>query len=477
MERKATTRIALQTALAALLLLFVAACVAAYPATPEPDTSLSGEITFWHSFVQPDRAAAIEDAAARFEEAHPGTHVNVESMTWNDFKKRWRKAAETGGLPDISTACNLYEAEELLHTGLLQPADEVIDAIGRDRFADNVLAELDHGGHVYGVPYYSHAYVMWYRADLLDAADIDVPRTWDDFAAAARALTDPASGVYGYAMALNPDDFVSAINLHMYVRSAGGSLLAPDGSADLTSPEALAGIRYWADLYRDCSPAGAESDGVAEQADRFYRGETAFDFNSGFHVSGVAAARPDLLGSISCTELPTIGPDDASTSAVVTHIPLVLYRDSEHPDVARAFMEFLFEDDNYGAFLDSAPLGMLPSIRGIADTENYQSDPLRRQFAEEEGVIRDAMLHGSALGFENGPNLHAGVLTSSGAIEVMFRDIVLNGKPVEEAARAAEDKLNAQFAEADAQAAEATRAKGAPAPEMPMAAEPAGSGS
>ncbi|MEC4184002.1 sugar ABC transporter substrate-binding protein [Adlercreutzia sp. R21] len=451
-KRRRIQRVGIALAAAALVLGMTGAvaCASAEPEASGGNGALSGELVFWHSFVQADRAAAIEEAAARFEEENPGTSITIETMPWTDFKKRWRAGAASGDLPDISTACNMYEAEELVAAGLLQPADAVIDAIGRERFADNVLAELTHAGDTYGVPYYSHAYVLWYRTDLLAAAGLSVPRTWDELATAARTLTDPEQGIYGCAMALSPDDFTAVINLHMYVRAAGGSLLDDNLQANFTSPEALAGIAYWAELYRDCSPADAIDDSVTEQAARFYAGQTAFDFNSGFHVSGVAGTSPELLDDISCAPLPAMDADGAAPSSVVTHIPLVLYRQTQNPALAQAFLEFLYEDENYGTFLDSAPVGMLPSIRGISSTEDYQSNPLRRQFADEERVIQNAMLTGNALGFEEGPNLHAGILVSSDAIEVMFRRILQEKTPVEEAAREAEDQLNRQFAEADA---------------------------
>ena len=37
---------------------------------------------------------------------------------------------------------------------------------------------------------------------------------------------------------------------------------------------------------------------VLDQATLFYQGKTAFDFNSGFHISGVSTNRPDLVDSI-----------------------------------------------------------------------------------------------------------------------------------------------------------------------------------
>ena len=427
-------------------LMVVGGCGAPEGSTaPFVDDTLSGEVNFWHSYVPGARSEALDEAIERFEERYPNVHINAETMTWGDFKKRWREGAQTGNLPDLSTACNMHEVEELYAAGLLRPADEAIDAIGRDRFSDNVLAELTHDGVAYGVPYYSHAFVMWYRQDLLDQAGLAVPQTWEEFAAAARALTDPEQGTYGYALAASPNDYMATVCLNLYLRSRGEGLLGHDLRANLTSEAALEGIRYWADVARDCAPPGSLDDTVNEQANRFYEGTTAFDFNSGFQVLGVQETRPDLLGSISCSLPPRMAASDGPYSTLVSHIPLVMYANGQNDEACEAFLAFLYEDENYLEFLDSVPVGMLPSIQGIASTEAYQSNPLRQQFAKEEGVIQEAMLEGHALGFEDAPNLHAGILTSSGVVERMFHRILEDGVAVEEAAQAAEDELNRLF--------------------------------
>ncbi len=413
------------------------------------DTSLKGEITFWHSFVQGARMEAVERAVSKFTERYPNVTVHVETMTWSEFKSRWKEGMETGDLPDMSTACNMYELEELVNAGVLQPVDEVVGAIGRDLFSDNVLTEVSHDGSIYGVPYYSHAYVMWYRKDLLKTAGISVPSTWEELYEAAKALTDPEKNIYGCPVSLGTDDFLGTIYLHMYVSSGGGSLLRDDMSADLTSGLALEGIRYWVKMYEECSPEETKDYTVIEQSELFYDGTAAFDFNSGFHISGVAGKREDLLGSISCAPLPRMNEDDEYYSAVVSHIPLVLYKEAENPEICEAFMEFLYQEENYIDFLDSVPVGMLPSIRGISSTEKYQSNEMRRQFAEEEEIIQEAMINGMALGFEHGPDLRAGILTSSGVIEKMFQDIVVNGTEVPTAAQEAERELNRLFEEAE----------------------------
>ena len=68
-----------------------------------------------------------------------------------------------------------------------------------------------------------------------------------------------------------------------------------------------------------------------------------------------------------------------------------------------------------------------------------------QKFSNEMKVISDAVGTGTAIGMEYGPKPQAGLLTSQGVIENMFQEIILKGTPVEEAAKAAEDKLNELF--------------------------------
>ena len=125
---------------------------------------------------------------------------------------------------------------------------------------------------------------------------------------------------------------------------------------------------------------------------------------------------------------------------------MVVWSKSEHPEICKAFIETLYEDDTYTEFLAATPVGMLPSVTGISDTEAYKSNEIIQKFSNAEQVIAEAVSLSAAIGFEHGPSVEAGLLTSQGIVEEMFQDIITNGTDVEKAAKAAEDKLNEVFA-------------------------------
>ncbi|MEA5016306.1 MAG: sugar ABC transporter substrate-binding protein [Candidatus Limiplasma sp.] len=423
----------------ALSMLLVGGCAVAENGAAE----LEGDITFWHSFTQGARMEAVQAAADEFMKMHPKVKITIETFSWGDFNTKWNAGVTTGDLPDMSTAQNTGEVIEMVNAGVLASADSLIDAIGRDRFSANALTDMTWDGITYGVPYYSHAQVMWYRSDLLEKAGLAVPKTWREFYDAAVALTK--DGTYGAAFSSSTNDLLCTRYLNYYVRSGGGSLLTEDLRANLTSDLAIEGINFWLNVYKNCSPAETINYTVLDHATLFYQGITAFDFNSGFMISGVQNNTPDIVQYVDSAPLPKINEGDPDYSAEATHIPLVIWEKAEHPEVCEAFIQFLYQEDNYIRFLDAVPVGMLPAISGIDANPKYTQNPTVQQFAHSVEVITGAIEKGSAIGFEHGASVQASFLTSQGVIEAMFQDILTNGTDVREAAKAAEDQLNEIF--------------------------------
>lgn len=427
---------------------------AAKAANPDPAAAkteadageLEGEITFWHSFTQGPRLETIQRAADRFMEENPKVNIKIETFSWNDFYTKWTTGLASGNVPDMSTAL-VGQVAEMISADALIPINDLIDEIGRDKFNESTLAECTIDGSNYAIPLYSHAMVMWVRKDLLEANNMEVPKTWDELYETAKALTK--DGVYGLSFPCGSNDFQATNFLNFYVKSGGGSLLTDDLKANLTSDLALEGIRYWLKVYNDCSPKDSITYDVLAQATLYYQGKTAFDFNSGFQIGGVSANSPDLLPYVDCYPIPTI--DGSEQKGITTsNQPMVIWKNSKHPEICKAFIKTLYEEETYVEFLHATPVGMLPALKGISDTDAYKNDPTIQQFQHAESVIASQIPGGTAIGFEHGPSIQAGILTNQHVIEKMFQDIITNGTDVETAAKAAEDELNALF-EASAQ--------------------------
>ena len=75
---------------------------------------------------------------------------------------------------------------------------------------------------------------------------------------------------------------------------------------------------------------------------------------------------------------------------MTTNTPMVVWKASKHPEICKAFMKTLYEEDTYVEFLHATPEGMLPAIKGIADTDAYKDDETIKQFAHAEEGLRAA---------------------------------------------------------------------------------------
>lgn len=408
--------------------------------------ALEGEITFWHSFSQGPRLETIQAAADAFVEANPGVKINIETFSWADFYTKWTTGLASGNVPDMSTALPNHVVE-MIDADAIIPMDNLIDSMGRDRFYEAPLTEMTaEDGHCYAVPLYSHAQVMWYHKDLLDKYNLEVPTTWDELYEAAKTISDGEGGnAYGTSVPMGTNDMMATRFLNFYVRSAGETLLTQDGKANLTSQAAIDGINYWIKVYKDCSPTDSMNFNVLDQATLYYTGKICFDFNSAFQIGGVETNAPELLDQIDCAPLPTINKGDPQVGYETSNIPMVIWKNSAHPEICEAFIKYLYEPENYVPFLLSVPVGMLPALKEISNDPAFLSDPTVQKFSHAKDIISKAVGEGTAIGMEYGPRPEAGLLTSQGVIESMFQDIIINGTDVETAAKAAEDKLNDLF--------------------------------
>lgn len=441
--------------LAFVLVLSLVACGSGASSSAAPAASgsspaasaddLQGEIVFWHSFTQGLRLETLQKIANDFMAIHPGVKITMETFSWGDFYTKWTTGFSSGNLPDMSSALPNHVVEMIEYDAIV-PLDDMIDRIGRDRFFEAPLKEMTKDGVCYAVPLYSHAQVLWYRKDLLEKYNLEVPTTWAELKEAADTITKGENGaVYGCSVPMGVGDVMAARFLNFYVRSAGETLLKEDGTANLTSPAVIDGINYWLEMYRDNSPAESINYVVLDQATLYYQGKTAFDFNCGFQIGGVQENRPDLLPYIDCAPLPTIEKGAPQIGYETSNTPIVVWKNSKHPEICEAFIEFLYQPENYIPFLESVPVGMLPALKDIAEDERFLSNPIVQQFQHAMEVITTAMGTGTAIGMENGPVPEAGLLTSQHVIEKMFQDIIINNTPVEQAAKNAEDTLNEIF--------------------------------
>ncbi len=156
----------------------------------------SQEISILAWNITPELDKVLQDQAAKFEELHPGTSINITLVPFDQFNTKLSLMVASGAPPDLSAMPSDIMA--YAKDGIVLPLDDYIAADPtlsdpqKSRVDAYDLVRFD-GEHV-AVSQYGPLCGMqlYYNQDLFDAAGVEYPNenwTWDDFAAAAKKLT------------------------------------------------------------------------------------------------------------------------------------------------------------------------------------------------------------------------------------------------------------------------------------------------
>ncbi|AFV90937.1 MAG: ABC transporter substrate-binding protein [Acidipropionibacterium acidipropionici] len=104
---------------------------------------------------------------------------------------------------------------------------------------------------LYGVPFTTNGELLFYRKDLLDAAGVAVPKTWDEMWAAWEKVkgTPAAKGMTAYAGQLSKYEGLT-VNFTSAVLSAGGAVYDEENKPTVNTDEAKAGLQTLVDGFK-----------------------------------------------------------------------------------------------------------------------------------------------------------------------------------------------------------------------------------
>jgi multiple sugar transport system substrate-binding protein len=244
-------------------------------------------IRWWYHFDNPQNTPAA--LVSKFESENPGIKVQAEAIPWgggNDYQTRLFAALVAGNGPDAAMV-RLSWAARLAAMKALEPLDTMIGGwAGRSDIPENIW-QLNKGadGKQYYLPLQYVVIYLYYRQDLFQQAGLQPPKTFDEFLAAAKALTK--GDVAGFGMRGGAGGFD---NWGPFVLGGGASF----DKGGMVTEKALAANRWYVALARDAkvTPASAATDSFRQIVDGFKSGRTAMIM----HHAGSAKEIVGVLG-------------------------------------------------------------------------------------------------------------------------------------------------------------------------------------
>jgi len=213
----------------------------------EPSGGSSGgvtEITLWHGYgiagkplpggVVNYEAKAMDDLITEFNATHPEIKVNNVYCCTNDKAlEKLTVALQGDQQPDITYQFGTSLPQIANVPNVMDLTERVKDAgFGWDDFFPGARAASTVDGRVLGIPALIDDLAIVYNKQLFKDAGVAEPTaewTWDDFRAAAKALTDPAEKRFGWAYPVDAsEDTVWHYDAMLW--EAGGDILNPDNT-------------------------------------------------------------------------------------------------------------------------------------------------------------------------------------------------------------------------------------------------------
>lgn len=321
-----------------LALAAVAAMVAAVPAVSyAEDVELDviaaeyGQNTaeWWTNFV------------TDFNNDNPGIKLNVEVVSWNDIYTVVNTRIQGNNAPDI---LNIDVFADYQADGLLLPAKDYVSEETYAKMYESFLEQSVVDDVVWAVPDLASARALYYNVDILEAAGVEVPTTWEELTAACEAIKAYDENIYPWGIDMTTDEGQAAFAY--YTWNNGGGFVDENGDWALNSPENVEAIEYAIGLvnsgYTNSDPA---NDTRYDLQDMFGAGQVAMVIAPNSLPTYIADGGHEVNYAVA--SIPSNGGESVSAGVMDRFMCFDNGYSDEELAAIRTFFDYFYEDQRY----------------------------------------------------------------------------------------------------------------------------------
>jgi multiple sugar transport system substrate-binding protein len=265
---------------------------------------------------------------AEFEKRHPGVKIEFTKADRSSYADTMTTLFAANQPPQIVHLAS-FEFQMFADNGWLEPLDPWIKKDGVDLKGWAGQQKCQWNGETVCIMMNYFGFVMAYNKKILDAAGVAVPKTYDEFLAAAKATTKDLNGDgivdqfgTGHETKGGPGQYLT--EMLNYILDAGAYWTDKDGNITIDTPQMVEGLSRWKTVMK--SGVGPVDMSASDVRKLFADGKMAMRLDGpwlyGTTQKGSAKAdivyaapplHPPLGGSSNVLAMPADIPDDQKT--------------------------------------------------------------------------------------------------------------------------------------------------------------------
>lgn len=238
------------------------------PAAPAAQTggeaaapaAAGGNVLFWKPPHSDREADLWKPLLEKFMNENPGVTVEHQVVPWASVDEQFTAAFAGGSPPDIFYLPDEWYPKYVNQDQIADITDKISG--WKDNYTEAGWAGATYKGSTWGAPFLGVAQGWLLNMNLFNEKGVSIPTNWEEFRAAAAALTDATAGTYGIEAPTASTNWVVMVPL----LAAGGTTLLGDDLLSVTANteggvaaiKALCEDIVWTD--KSSTPVGSTDD-------------------------------------------------------------------------------------------------------------------------------------------------------------------------------------------------------------------------
>lgn len=345
----------------------------------------------------------LNGIAAAFTQTHPGVTVRFETIPVGDYSQKLTFQIAGGNPPDLGWMLEA-DAPAFEKAGILTDLGPALHSQADYDFADFSQAAMklwQKGGRVYGIPFSTSPFMMFFNKTMFDAASLEDPLTlaskgqWtvEAWRQAAIKLSDPAAGRWGFEFKDGQGYDTRMLDALVPMIWAYGGDVWGDKGCSIDSAQSTAAITLLHEMVfkdRAIVPPGRQGD--------FFSGGSAMTINQISRAS--KAAEAGFAWGIA--PLPT---GSAGAAPVIGQAAIVVFSKGKNRKLAEEFIAFMTNKDNVRRMAQFWP----PARQSVLNDDIFLNGN-KLIPANQMAFVKQAIINGRGLpSHQNNPQIVAAI--------------------------------------------------------------------